>query len=80
MKRRLPLLLIAAGIALFLGGFAYDFEFAGIPYQDPTPQMQANYDFHARVASVIRWLGVGVILFGATVGVARLRKANSKQP
>ena len=80
MKQRIPFLLIAAGIALLLGGFVYDILFAGIPYQDPTPQMQASYNFHARVASVIRWIGVGVILFGATASVARLRKTNSKQP
>ena len=51
MKRFWPLVLIGAGLALVLGGFIYDVMFAGIPYQDPTPEMSARYAHHAHVAS-----------------------------
>jgi len=38
------------GILILMSGFAYDVLFAGIPYQDPTPALQARYDFHSSVA------------------------------
>lgn len=28
----------------------YDIVFAGIPYQDPTPDLQARYAFHRSIA------------------------------
>jgi hypothetical protein len=57
-------MLIAAGLFLFIGGFIYDVIFAGIPYQDPTPEMLARYNHHSRIASTIQLSGVGVFLFG----------------
>ena len=69
MKRFWPYILIAAGFLLIISGFIYDIFFAGIPYQDPTPEMSANYFWHAHIASTIRWCGVGVFLFGAVGGV-----------
>jgi hypothetical protein len=39
--------------ALIFAGFAYDLSFAGLPYQDPTPQMQERWLFHKRVAEMI---------------------------
>jgi hypothetical protein len=52
------------GIFLFFVGFTYDIIFAGIPYQDPTPELQANYVFHSNIASGIYLLGGILFLFG----------------
>lgn len=71
MKRFWPLLLGAAGFCLLIGGFVYDVRFAGIPYQDPTPEMSARYASHSRIASVLRWTGVAAFLFGGVVGIGR---------
>ena len=71
MKRFWPVMLIAVGFLLLLGGFIYDVMFAGIPYQDPTPELAADYARHARIASAIRRLGVGVFVFGALSGSIR---------
>jgi len=71
MKRFWPLMLIAAGFFLLLGGFIYDVIFAGIPYQDPTPEMSARYSHHAHIASTTRWCGLAVLLFGAFAGISR---------
>ena len=71
MKGCWPVMLIAAGVLLLLGGFVYDVLFAGIPYQDPTPALAADYARQARIASAIRWLGVGVFVFGALSGILR---------
>lgn len=64
MKWRLPLALLASGILVTLAGFGYDLIFAGIPYQDPTPEMAARFRFHSRVASAIELGGLAVLLLG----------------
>ena len=73
MRRSWPLLLAATGLALVVAGFVYDVAFAGIPYQDPTPTMAADYARHARVAALIRWLGLGLLLSGLVAGLIRRR-------
>ena len=68
LKRFWPTCLLAAGLLLVVGGFIYDTIFAGIPYQDPTPEMSTNYARHSHIASTIRWCGVGIILLGIFLG------------
>jgi hypothetical protein len=72
MRRCWPHILITAGLFLVVGGFIYDLEFAGFPYQDPTPEMSARYAHHAHIASMIRWFGLGVFLLGVMAGIIRL--------
>ena len=67
-----PVVLVATGLLLIAGGFIYDVLFAGIPYQDPTPEMSARYDLHSRVASVVYLAGVGAFLTGAAAVAYRL--------
>lgn len=77
MNKHTPLILIVAGFLIFIGGFIYDIFFAGIPYQDPTPAMTANYEYHAMIASLIRDAGLAAMLFGIILAVVRRR---AKQP
>ena len=72
MKRGWPLLLIVAGSLLMAGGFVYDVMFAGIPYQDPTPEMSARYALNARSASITLGIGVGVFVAGSIAGIIRM--------
>lgn len=72
MKLPKPILIIVTGLGLTFLGFAYDIVFAGIPYQDPTPEMTANYAFHSRIASVIEWTGLVIFLFGCFTGIIGL--------
>jgi len=72
MKRFWPIVLMGIGITILLLGFVYDVLYAGIPYQDPTPALQARYDFHSRIASSIRWSGVGICMIGGAVEIIRL--------
>ncbi len=76
MKNRRIVTAIAIGIVLILAGLLYDIVFAGIPYQDPTPEMSARYARHSRIAAGIRWTGVTVFLFGAVQAAA----AGLRQP
>jgi hypothetical protein len=59
MKRFWPIVLLVLGITIIFIGFVYDVLFAGIPYPDPTPALQARYEFHSRIASMIRRAGWG---------------------
>jgi hypothetical protein len=76
VKRLHPLLLFLGGVMLLVGGFIYDVLFAGIPYQDPTPEMSARYAHHAGIASLIRWCGAIIFVLG--VVAAAIRRAAGK--
>jgi len=60
-----PLMLILLvgllGLGLLFGGFAYDVMFAGIPYQDPTPELAQSYARNARIASYLMRAGLGLM-------------------
>lgn len=73
MRRFWPVILVAAGFLLLLAGSVYDVIFAGIPDQDPTPEMSARYAHHASIASLTRWLGFGIMVCGSVAGIVRFR-------
>lgn len=64
-----PLLL---GGGLLVAGLLYDVQYAGIPYQDPTPQQQAQYDLHSSIASSLMGAGGILVLAGALWLIYRL--------
>lgn len=68
---RHPLVLACLGLFAFLGGFAYDVMFAGIPYQDPTVELQERYDWHAMVAERIQLGGLILLLVALVMGLVR---------
>lgn len=72
MKKSWQFILIAAGLFLLAGGFIHDVMFAGIPYQDPTPEMSERYAYHSRVASTACLMGTGFFLIGSVAGVVRI--------
>jgi hypothetical protein len=59
-----PIAVAVMGLAVTVVGFAYDLAFAGLPYQDPTPEMQARWRYHSGVASAIELSGAGILLLG----------------
>ena len=61
------------GALVIVGGFAYDNAFAGIPYQDPTPDLQARYTFHRSVAGWMYKAGA-ILLVGGVVARPLMRK------
>ena len=63
--------LVLSGMTVIFLGFMYDVVYAGIPYQDPTPAMLASYNFHAQVASLIRWGGLSFSAIGGSVMIFR---------
>ncbi len=68
MQRFWPLILMAVGWLLIVGGFLW----AGIPDQDPTPEMSARFAYHHAVADRILQVGGGLLLFGSLAGTIRV--------
>lgn len=67
MKRLMKIMgLPLLGMLLVVSGLAYDLRFAGLPYQDPTPDMEARWKFHKSVAGVFYEAG-GVTLLAGVV-------------
>jgi hypothetical protein len=62
------------GMLIVGSGLVYDILFAGIPYQDPTPELQARYDFHSSVASWFYKAG-GIVLLIGIVAIPFIVKA-----
>jgi hypothetical protein len=60
-----------AGCVVVGGGFGYDVMFAGIPYQDPPPELLARYEFHASVAGYLYKAGLGMVGLGILLLVIR---------
>lgn len=58
------------GLVCIVTGFFYDVIFAGIPYQDPTPEMQQSYDFHAGIALRIETSGLLILATGFILWIA----------
>ena len=56
--------ILILGVLLIISGFMYDVLFAGIPYQDPTPEMTQKYNFHRSVANAIELIGLVSIIIG----------------
>jgi hypothetical protein len=79
MKRWLKTLAAPGiGILIVMSGFVYDVVFAGIPYQDPTPELQARYDFHRAVADAIYMTG-GVVFLLGIVAIPFLSRSKPRQ-
>lgn len=72
MKRRWPVLLVWAGFSLLACGFAWNVMFAGIPYQDPPPELAARYAWHARFSSMLGWAGVLTLVTGFIPSIVRM--------
>ncbi len=54
--------LVIIGFCIIILGFIYDVKFAGIPYQDPTAELQERYAFHSAIAGYIRWVGAAIFI------------------
>lgn len=54
--------LFVLGIIIFILGFMYDMKYAGIPYQDPPPELLKQYNKDLHIADTIMNSGFIVIL------------------
>lgn len=69
------------GFAMTIVGFLWGGLFAGVPYQDPTPEQQANHAFHANGGFWLFCFGLALAVLGC-VGLAfkwLLSRRNARQ-
>lgn len=71
MKRHEPCLLIVAGALVVAVSFIYWLSFAGLPYQDPTPELLTRYALHTDIAVALFYLGAAAFVWGLVVGTRR---------
>ncbi|WP_448543129.1 hypothetical protein [Roseiflexus sp.] len=71
MKSYWHLIIIASGFVLIIAGFVYNVVFAGIPYQDPPPELVARYNLHAAIAQTITTTGIITMLAGIVGSIVR---------
>lgn len=62
-------LLVGLGFFLMTGGLLYDVAFAGIPYQDPPPELAAEYAANQRMATNLFIAGGMAASLGAVAAV-----------
>lgn len=60
---------ITAGVIILFIGLYYAVFKAGIPYQDPTPELQIRYEVNYRIGGLLTESGFAVTICG---GVLRL--------
>lgn len=67
------------GLILMVGGFAYDIMFAGIPYQDPTPELLERWKFHSNIAFWTMAVGTIIMCIGLFL-IPFLAKSKATDP
>lgn len=63
-KKRLSLILFIFGIGFIILGFIYEGIFAGIPYQDPTPELFQKYMHYVSVGQNFYNIGLILLIVG----------------
>lgn len=79
--RRYFIYFFAFGISVIIAGFIYDTTFSGLPYQDPTPEMQQQWLHHKHIATMIVNSGIVIVAIGvcwALFTLLRKRLASRK--
>ena len=74
MKRALKILALPLfGLLILIAGFLYFVTFAGLPYPDPTPELQAQWQYHENISWIILKIG-GFVLFVGLLAIPFLVK------
>jgi hypothetical protein len=74
MKRALKILALPiVGLLILIAGFLYFVTFAGLPYPDPTPELQAAWNYHENISWIILKIG-GFVLFVGLLAIPFLLK------
>jgi len=62
---------LSSGFVALLVGFLWGALFAGVPYQDATPEQNASFSFHSNVAFGLMVLGVCLLVLGVSGFISR---------
>lgn len=65
MKRALKILALPmVGLLILIAGFLYFVTFAGLPYPDPTPELQEEWRYHENLSWIVLKIGCAVLFAG----------------
>lgn len=67
--------LVAIGFGIMMVGLLYDIMYAGIPYQDPTPELAAEYAVSKAVADTLFLIGASVASCGSLFAIGAAARA-----
>ena len=70
MKQISPVLMVF-GLGLMAAGFSYDLAFAGLPYQDPSPEMAARWALDKSIGEGLFIAGFAFLIAGLLGWVVR---------
>jgi len=74
VKRALKILALPlVGLLILIAGFLYFVTFAGLPYPDPSPELQAQWQYHENISWIILKIG-GFVLFVGLLAIPFLLK------
>jgi uncharacterized membrane protein len=62
--KRISTISIIIGVLLLLIGFYYEAGKAGIPYQDPTPELMEKYKNYSDIGHTFYKVGLSIISIG----------------
>ena len=78
MKRALKILALPLfGLLILIASFLYFATFAGLPDPDPTPELQAEWNYHENISWIILKIG-GFVLFFGLLAIPFLLKKNQQ--
>ncbi|WP_418792310.1 hypothetical protein [Phosphitispora sp. TUW77] len=80
LNKRNTVRIVISGIIIVIVGFLYDVAFAGIPYQNPTPELVIRYNFHSTIADYIYSLGLIAIVIGLALFLLIVARNYFKKP
>lgn len=61
--------LVGLGFAVMMAGFVYDILYAGIPYQEPPPDLAADYAVSRTVAETLFVVGALIASLGSLMAI-----------
>ena len=75
MKKKIHMGIAAVGVIFLLAGFWYAAVEAGLPYQDPTPEMLEQYNRSMTIGAVLLMTG-GIVVLAELIywGMMRLHR------
>lgn len=84
IKKRFGLFIIILGVVLIVIGVIYQDFMAGIPYQDPTPELQQKYNNYVNTGRTFYKFGFPVFLAGLLIMLIQkilkfLKNTNNKE-
>lgn len=79
MKKKIVQVMAVSGGILVIAGLYFTMVKAGLPYQDPTPEMVAQYECDMGIGMVLLLAGLGTGIFSLVYSVVCFLRKKIKE-